>query len=245
AGAPCVLTIAHDVTDRRLAEAEVEASRQQLRALASRQQRAREEERRAIAREVHDELGQLLTGVKLDVAWAHAHLPADTPIVRARLEGAIERIAGAMDVVRRIVTELRPAVLDDLGLVAALEWLADQFARMTGVRTTVTLPAADPPLDADGRTTVFRIVQEALTNVARHAAAKHVHLSLEADSRAARVVVRDDGRGITAAEIRDRRSLGLAGLHERALAAAGTLTITGSPGAGTEVRLVLPLVSTP
>jgi PAS domain S-box-containing protein len=239
-GMTCVLTIAHDVTDHRLAEMEREESRQQLRALSSRQHRAREEERRAISREIHDELGQLLTGVKLDLAWAHAHLPAGATAPRARLNEAIERIAGAMDVVRRIATELRPAVLDDLGLVAALEWQAQQFARRTSVRTTVDLPANDPNLDADGRTTVFRIVQEALTNVARHAGARTVHVSLRTRDNEVVVSIRDDGRGITSAQIDDRRSLGLLGLRERARAAGGTLNIIGSADSGTVVHLTLP-----
>lgn len=240
-GEACVLTIAHDVTDRRLAEAEAEALSRQLRALASRQQRAREEERRAIAREVHDEIGQLLTGVKLDLSWALARVPAEFTTVRERLDESMARLAGAMDVVRRIVTELRPAVLDDLGLVAALEWQAHQFARSSGVRTTVVLPPTDPPLDADGRTTVFRIVQEALTNVARHAGARHVRLVMECTADTVTVSVRDDGRGISVAELSDRRSLGLMGLRERALGAGGTLAITGTPGDGTTVALVLPI----
>ncbi len=242
-GTSCVLTIAHDVTDRRLAETEREASRQQLRALASRQQQVREEERRAISREIHDELGQLLTGVKLDLAWAHAHLPADATPARTRLADALERISGAMNVVRRIASALRPAVLDDLGIVAALEWQAQQFARLANLRMTVDLPTTDPPLDADARTTVFRIVQEALTNVARHAKAKTVHLSLQADALQVQVSIADDGRGITAAELADRQSLGLLGLHERAAAAGGTLSIVGRPMGGTEVRLTLPPVA--
>ncbi len=241
-GTMCVLTIAHDVTDRRLAEAEVEASRQQLRALASRQQHVREEERRAISREIHDELGQLLTGVKLDLAWTHAHLPLDAAPARERVADALERIAGAMNVVRRIATELRPAVLDDLGIVAALEWQAQRFARMSNVRVAVDLPATDPPLDSNARTTVFRIVQEALTNVARHAGARTVHVSMQADDTQVVVVISDDGRGITEAELSDRCSLGLLGQYERAAAAGGTLSIDSLSTGGTQVRLVIPPV---
>lgn len=239
-GVDCVLTIAHDITNQRLAEMEREESRQQLRALSSRQQRAREEERRAISREIHDELGQLLTGVKIDLARAYAHLPPDAKNASDRLSNALERIAGAMDVVRRIAAQLRPAVLDDLGLVAALEWHTQQFARMSSIRTTIDLPATDPPLDADGRTTVFRIVQEALTNVARHAQAKSVHVSLRVEDSVVVVTVRDDGRGITNAQLADRRSLGLLGSRERAMAAGGALLISGGPDEGTEVFLTLP-----
>jgi PAS domain S-box-containing protein len=239
-GVPCVLTIAHDVTERRHAESALEASQQQLRALASRQQQAREEERRAIAREIHDELGQVLTGIKLDVAWAHSHHPPEPVQSKERLADALARITGAMDVVRRIATELRPAVLDDLGLVAALEWQAQQFARLTNVRTTLDLPPSDPVLSNDARTTVFRIVQEALTNVARHAAAKAVHLELRVEKDKVLMIIRDDGRGITTEELSDRRSLGLLGLRERAMTAGGTLTVRGRTRRGTEVVLTLP-----
>lgn len=239
-GVECVLTIAHDVTDHRMAEMEREESRQQLRALSSRQHKAREDERRAISREIHDELGQLLTGVKLDLAWAQAHVPADAKAPRARLAEAVERIAGAMEVVRRIATELRPAVLDDLGLVAALEWQAQQFARRSNVRMKIDLPPKDPPLDPDGRTTVFRIVQEALTNVARHANARNVQVSLRQQDENIVVSIRDDGRGITKEQMSDRRSLGLLGLRERAMAAGGSLDIVGSAKSGTAVTLILP-----
>jgi PAS domain S-box-containing protein len=240
-GVPCVLTIAHDVTDRRIAEEKLERSERQLRALAARQQQTREQERRVIAREIHDELGQVLTGVKFDVAWSHHHLPDSAPAVRDRLSGALQRIAEAMNAVRRIATELRPAVLDDLGLIAALEWQTTQFAASTGVRITTTFPPTDPPLDSEGCTAVFRIVQEALTNVARHAGASAVHVALRATESQVRVVVRDDGRGITPSEQSNPHALGLVGLRERALAIGGTITIAGTPTRGTEVLLVLPL----
>lgn len=240
-GVPCVLTHAHDVTDRRHAEQELEYSHQQLRALASRLQRGREEERRTIAREIHDELGQSLTGIKLQMAWVQAHLKRPDHGVRDRLMTAMQRIDGTIDSVRRIATQLRPALLDDLGLVAALEWVVQDFGRTAGVRTLVHVPADDPPVNADCATAIFRIVQESLTNVARHAAATEVEFSFKEHRGTLQVVVRDNGRGVTHDQLADSRSLGLLGLRERAMSVGGLLEISGAPGQGTEVRLTLPI----
>jgi two-component system, NarL family, sensor histidine kinase UhpB len=146
-----------------------------------------------------------------------------------------------MELVRRIATGLRPAVLDDLGLIAALEWQLAQFATLSGLRLHSTLPATDPPLHADACTAVFRIVQEALTNIARHAQATEVSVRMESDTHEVRVEVADDGRGITQHEQASPDALGLVGLRERALAAGGALTITGAPGRGTRVSLRLPV----
>lgn len=240
-GVPCVLTHAHDVTDRRLAEQELEYSHQQLRALASRLQRTREEERRTIAREIHDELGQALTGIKLQMAWVQAHLKRPDHGVRDRLMTAMQRIDGTIDSVRRIATQLRPALLDDLGLVAALEWVAQDFGRTVGIHTTIQLPSDDPPVDADRATAVFRIVQESLTNVARHAAATQVHVSLREEGAMLHVVVRDNGRGMAPGQLTHSGSLGLLGLRERAMSVGGVVEIRDAEGGGTEVQLTLPV----
>lgn len=240
-GVPHVLTYAHDVTDRRLAEQALEQSHDQLRALATGLQRAREQERRTIAREIHDELGQALTGIKLQLAWVQAHLKRPDHGVRDRLMTAMQRIDGTIDAVRRIATELRPALLDDLGLVAALEWLSSDFSRTSGIAVHVTVPPDDPVVDADVAIAVFRIVQESLTNVARHAAATRVEVNVKDTEGALDVIVRDNGRGVTRTQLEQNSSLGLLGLRERAKAVGGVIDISGAPNEGTTVHLTLPL----
>ncbi len=239
-GEPCVLTVAHDVTERRLAEEAAEQSRQQLRALASRQQTAREEERKSIAREIHDELGQALTALRIDLAWLRSRIGARNPEATERLGSALERIDGTLNAVRRIATELRPSVLDNLGLAAAIEWQALEFQRRTGIRVVLRPSAEDVAVDPGQATTVFRILQESLTNVARHAAARRVEIRFAADGDTLRLRVEDDGRGITPAELADSRSLGLLGMRERASAGGGSLEIEAVRGGGTALILELP-----
>lgn len=234
--------IQRDVTQRRQAENEILRSRQELRDLTARLLLVREEERTFIAREVHDELGQALTGLKLDLAWLKSRV-ADRPTLAERVQSVIVRIDGAMDTVRRIATDLRPSVLDDLGLVAAVEWQAQEFERSTGLVTQLKVRAAHPELEQVRATTVFRILQEALTNVARHAHASRVDIALRVTAQKLTLGVRDNGVGITESELASPRSLGLIGLRERAIACGGELVIQGCPEAGTTVVLRIPLQS--
>jgi PAS domain S-box-containing protein len=230
--------IQRDITERRANEEALRRSRQELRDLADRLQAVREEERTRIARELHDELGQALTGLKLDLAWVRGRLPqAD---LAERLQTLMNRVDGTVDAVRRIATELRPGVLDLLGLVAAIEWQAQEFGRRTGIETSLELDADQSPLDDTRATTVFRILQEALTNVARHAGASRVRIGFSRSREQLRLQVADNGRGITAAELAGRRSLGLVGIRERAIACGGLLEITGRQGQGTVVDLRIP-----
>ena len=160
----------------------------------------REEERTYIAREVHDELGQALTGLKIDLAWLKSRV-ADRPVLAERVQSVIVRIDGAMDTVRRIATDLRPSVLDDLGLVAAVEWQAQEFERSTGIPAQLEVQAGHPELDDQCATTAFRILQETLTNVARHARATRVKISLRVSAEELTLEVRDNGRGISGTEM--------------------------------------------
>jgi signal transduction histidine kinase len=202
----------------------------------------REEERTRIAREIHDELGQALTGLKLDLAWLRPRLK-DRPELTERLQSIVVRIDGTIDSVRRIATELRPSVLDHLGLVAAVEWQAQEFSERTGIAAAVRLTASTMVLVPETATTVFRILQEALTNVARHAGATRVEIALDLSIEAVRLEVQDNGRGIDLSARAGARSLGLLGMQERAGACGGELTIDSRPGAGTVLTLYIPRVS--
>ncbi len=232
--------IQRDVTARRRHDDEVRRSREELRALAARLQSVREDERTRISREVHDELGQALTGLRLDLSWLKGRLK-DKPELAERVQSAVTRIDGTIDTVRRIATELRPSVLDHLGLVAAVEWQAQEFEKRTGINVRLELSSAHPAVDDARATTVFRILQESLTNVARHASAGHVDISLALGPDAVELRVSDDGRGISEAERTALRSLGLVGIRERAIACGGECTIEGRPGQGTTVVARIPL----
>jgi signal transduction histidine kinase len=233
--------IQRDVTQRRLEENEILRSRQELRDLTARLQLVREEERTDIAREVHDELGQALTGLKIDLAWLRSRMTDRTLV--DRVQSIIVRIDGAMDTVRRIATDLRPSVLDDLGLVAAVEWQAREFERSTGIAAQLEVQAEHVELEDICATTAFRILQETLTNVARHANASRVNITLRVSADTLTLEVRDDGRGIKEAEMASPRSLGLLGSRERAFACGGALVIRGVSGKGTTVSLKIPLRS--
>src|SRR5215213_383361 len=234
--------IQRDVTDRRQAENEVLRSRQELRDLTARLQLVREEERTYLAREVHDELGQALTGLKIDLAWLKPRV-VDRPALAERVQSIIVRIDGAMDTVRRIATDLRPSVLDDLGLVAAVEWQTQEFERSTGITAQLEVRANHRELNDVCATTTFRILQETLTNVARHAQATRVKIALHVDQEELKLEVRDNGRGISEGEITSPRSLGLVGSRERAIGCGGELVIKGVRNQGTLVSLRIPFRS--
>jgi PAS domain S-box-containing protein len=223
-----------EVSERKRTEA-------QLRNLAARLEAIREEERTRIAREIHDEVGQALTALKMDLAWLGKKVPPRGTPVRKKLLGMEGVIDGTMDALHRILAELRPGVLDDLGLPAAIRWLAEEFKRRTEITCTVQLTGGEPGLDTGQATAVFRILQEALTNVARHARARHVEIRLHVLPTAFELVVTDDGRGITAAELEATGTLGILGMRERALTWHGRVTVHGQPGHGTTVRVFMPV----
>lgn len=236
------LGIQRDITDRHRAAEEIARSQAELRALAARLESVREEERTRIARELHDELGQALTALKLDLSWMEHQLARHAQSeLGDRFTSLLARLDEVAVSVRRIVTELRPSVLDQLGLPDAVEWQAYDFARRTGLVLDLDVQAsgASPP-DAVA-SAVFRMLQEALTNVARHAHATRVRVALRVDPHLLSLQVCDDGRGITTRELRGTHSLGLLGLRERAIACGGTIEITGAAGTGTTVSLQLPL----
>jgi signal transduction histidine kinase len=232
--------IQRDVTDRHLATEEIRASRQQLRALATRLQKVREEERTGISREIHDELGQALTGLKLDIAWMSHRLPRDHEM-RSQCVSVMERIDQTLNSVRRIATELRPSVLDQLGLEAALEWQGQEFGTRTGIEVEMQMCVDGAALPEDLGSSAFRILQESLTNVARHAKATHVRIRFVQTPTLLTLEVIDNGIGLPPQRLDETTSLGIVGMRERALAVGGSLSITGIPFSGTTVLLSVPL----
>ncbi|MGE3615500.1 MAG: PAS domain-containing protein, partial [Gemmatimonadales bacterium] len=227
-----------DITDRKRMEQALIDSREQLRELARSLERAREAERTRVAQEIHDELGQALAVIGMDVAWLEKNHQAP---VEARLErtGATRALlADTVKVVRRIATELRPGVLDDLGLAAAIDWQGKEFASRSGIRVTTEV-AEVASLEPDAATTVFRLLQESLTNVARHAQALSVHIGLAVEGDELVLTVTDDGIGIRT-EPRTG-SLGLVGMRERTHSWGGSLAVERAPGRGTRVRASLPV----
>lgn len=233
--------IQRDVTEQHQASEEIKASRQQLRALAARLQQVREEERTSIAREIHDELGQALTGLKMDIAWMKDRLPADHDS-REQCASIIHRVDGTLSAVRRIATDLRPSVLDELGIAAALEWLGQVFEARTGIDVVMELSIDGGVIPDDLGSSAFRILQESLTNVARHARAAQVSIRLRQTDELLTLEVSDDGIGIPAERLEGTTSLGIVGMRERALACGGQFSIHGMAGVGTSVLLKVPLV---
>jgi len=237
------IAIVRDISVRRKTERELNHSREQLRSLAARLHSVREEERSRLAREVHDELGQALTGVKMDLSWTLGRLKADQKPLKERIQSASQLLDQMVQAVRRIATELRPGVLDTLGLSAALEWQATEFTRRTGIPCPCQCDLLKTELSPEENTALFRIFQETLTNIARHAQATHVWASLvECDNRL-QLSIRDDGQGIRFENITDGQSLGLLGIHERASMVGATVSIEGTNGHGTSVVVSVPLPS--
>jgi PAS domain S-box-containing protein len=234
-----------NITERKLVEKQLHDTLDHVRMLSGRIATVQEEERTRIARELHDELGVGLTCLKIDLSRLQTMMSEGGGAnVRKKVGDKIRSMIGQVDTtivsVQRLVTELRPAILDDLGLVAAIEWQCQDFQKRTGIPCTCVTSANDIAMKPDRATTLFRICQEALTNVARHAQATAVTIKLESQSDCLELVVADNGVGISDAEVSDRRSLGLLGMKERATLFGGDLTIQSRPGKGTTVTACLP-----
>jgi signal transduction histidine kinase len=220
---------------------DLKQNRDQLRQLAARLQAIREEERARAAREVHDELGQLLTCLKMDVAWLRNRLPPGEEDLHAKAASMSEMLDETFGAVRRIATALRPQILDSLGLEAAIEWQAEEFQSRTSIVCAVSGLPLGVDLDGARSTALFRIFQETLTNVARHAGATHVAARLATEDGDLVLEVADNGRGISAGDAAGRGSLGLLGMRERALLIGGDIRVVGAAGRGTTVTVRVPM----
>lgn len=226
---------------RLLVEVELKQSYERLRELAANLESVREEERIQIARELHDQLGQALTAMKFDLARLTNQLGKNDPALAEKTKIITAQMDTMIKTVRRIATELRPGMLDDLGLAASIEWQARDFEKRTGIICTVKVSAEDLPLARTQSLALFRIFQEALTNAARHSHAQQIKVILTATPEILTLQVHDDGRGIQANEIAGKHSLGLLGMRERAIRLGGTFDIHGVPGDGTIVTVSIPV----
>jgi PAS domain S-box-containing protein len=236
---------ARDITEQKRTEEalrqgeKIALQREQFQALAESLRSAREEERTRVSRDLHDQIGQILTAIKLDLTWMNRRLPKVNHELRERLKSTVGLINDGVRSVRRICSGLRPGVLDDLGLAAAIEWQANEFAARTGIGCKVSVPAADLAVNGDQSTEFFRIFQECLTNVMRHADAKMVRVSLHEEDGDLVLIVGDDGKGFRESDASG--SLGFLGMRERAQVCRGNIQIASAPGNGTTVTLRVPM----
>jgi signal transduction histidine kinase len=219
----------------------LERSREQLRKLAVHQQKVREEERIRIAREIHDQFGQSLTILKMDLSWLKKQLPDRSPEITEKMGAMSQVIDEALKNLHAVTAELRPAILDDFGLAAAIEWQVEEFQNHSGIDCRMENSDFEPDLPKDQATTLFRIFQETLTNIIRHAEADAVVVRLEKDNGSLILQVEDNGRGITDAEINDPNAYGLLGIRERLYPWNGRVSFEGRPGQGTRVTVLLPM----
>jgi signal transduction histidine kinase len=228
---------------RQQAEAELRGSGERLRNLSSHLESVREEERTRLAREIHDELGQELTALKMDLSWLSKRLEPEQQQLSEKVWSMDGLVGEMIRIVQRLSGELRPGLLDDLGLSAAIEWQTEEFQKRTGIACEVRLDFGETTLSRDQTTAIFRIYQETLTNVIRHARATRVSILLQSQDNRLILEVKDNGRGITEEEVGGAKAFGLIGMRERMLALKGELSISGRPGQGTTVTVAVPLTT--
>lgn len=238
-----ILTIGRDISAIRAAERGLEESHARLRDLSRRRETAREEERKRIAREIHDELGQHLTALRMGISLLRVQFGKNNPLLVKRIQGLMTLVDKTIGVVRNVASSLRPAALN-MGLPLALEWLVTEFAEHTRLQCQLEVPKEALHIDDEHATAAFRVVQESLTNIARHAAASRVDIRLTCDSCNYLLEISDNGKGFDATAPR-KKTFGLAGMQERGLMLGGTVNIISSPGKGTLIRLLMPIDITP
>lgn len=243
-GKMTVLSIARDITERKQGEEKLKRSSIILRNLATHLQSIREEERGLIAREIHDELGQVLTVLKIQISLLANKLRSDQGDLKIKIDSLSNLIDGAVDSVQKIASKLRPVILDELGLLSAIEWQTQEFQRVSGIHCSLSLPTSEINFEKEKSTAVFRIFQEALTNVMRHSKASIVSVSVQKTNNLFTLQVTDNGIGISNEQIKDPHSLGLIGINERAMIVGGEVYVEGIPNLGTRVRLEIPLAAT-
>ena len=240
-GKASLLGIGFDISDRLKAQEEVRQSNEQLRLLTSHLQQVREEERKRIAREIHDELGQQITAIKMDVAWLDKNIPNEQGTLKNKIKNIISLLDSSNLSIRHILKELRMGVLDDYGLVDALQWLGRQFTANTAIPVSFNTTEAVLKVDENVSICVFRIYQEALTNITKHAGAKSVSAALTFENRLVYLSIKDDGRGFNTDTLKNNLTFGILGLKERVAALKGTFTLSSAPGSGTTIIVTIPV----
>jgi signal transduction histidine kinase len=219
---------------------ENEESQEQFRSLSAYLQEVREEERKSIAREIHDELGQALTTMKLELSLLREEVLHDVTAATQRIQSLAGTVDETIHSVKQIITKLRPGLLDDLGLTAAIEWQANEFQRRTGVVCEVLTDPDEKKIHPEISTAMFRIFQETLTNITRHSGATRIRVILTQTEDAVELQVHDNGRGITDEEIHNPKSFGMIGMRERAQYLQGAVEIKGEPNIGTTITVRFP-----
>ncbi len=237
---PTILSIARDITERKQAEEKLKRSSKLLRELATHLQSIREEERTMISQEIHDELGQVLTALKIQVSLLANKLNKNQEPLKQKINSLADMIDSSVESVQKISSKLRPGILDELGLIAAIEWQTEEFQKLTNLKCSVALPKDELNLDRKKTTAIFRIFQEALTNIARHSEAQKVLVSLYNHQSNIYLEIQDNGKGITQEQIKDFKSLGIHGMKERAMVFGGEVYLEGNPGKGTIVKIEIP-----
>ncbi|MBS1563872.1 MAG: PAS domain S-box protein [Bacteroidetes bacterium] len=228
-----------DVTERKKAEQKLNSSLEEIRELASHLQDVREEERASMAREIHDELGQQLTGLKMDITWLYKRSREDD-MVQQKLKGTLDLLDTMVKTVRKIATDLRPSILDDLGLLEAIEWQSKEFEKRSGIPVRFSSSVSDINPPSNITTALFRIYQESLTNVARHSGATQVETRLDIRDNLLILSITDNGKGFDTGQSGQKKTLGLLGMKERSLMVGGTYDIASKPGSGTTVLVSVP-----
>ena len=238
---PTVLSIARDITERKQAEEKLKRTSKLLRELATHLQSVREEERTMIAQEIHDELGQVLTALKIQVSLLANKLNKNQEPLKEKIKSLSDMIDASVESVQKISSKLRPGILDELGLIAAIEWQAEEFEKLTSIKCSLVLPKEEMKLEKNKSTAIFRIFQEALTNIARHSQATKAAISLLIHQSNIYLEILDNGKGITLEQIKDFKSLGIHGMEERAMVFGGQVYFEGVAGKGTIVKVEIPV----
>ena len=237
-----IVEIHQNVTENKKTEDRLRISREQLRGLTAYLESAREEERRKIAQKIHDELGQILTGLKIDLSWISKELSKEQEPILEKTKSMSKLVDTTIQTVKRIAAELRPGVLDDLGISAAIEWQTGEFEKLAEIKCEFSSKPGDIILDQERSIAIFRIFQEILTNIIRHANATKVKISLNEEGGNIVLKVRDNGKGISKEQIADPKAFGLIGMRERVRPWVGEIKISGAPDKGTMVVVSIPRV---